>query len=140
MSVTASVVVVCLFAIISEAAWGIERWMVPCCHRLSGACFKPLRFTQSCQKLSNKAKSLQCHEGRRDYFVISKRLLFNLLRYQNINGTMLSQIVWVMFLAHYCLQKVAKNCQEKAKSSFSRKLLHGTAQTIHVWIKWTQLA
>ena len=24
--------------------------MVPCCHKLSGACFKPLRFTKSCQK------------------------------------------------------------------------------------------
>ena len=30
-------------------------------------------------------------------------------------STMLSQIVWVMFLAHNCLPKVAKNCQKKPR-------------------------
>ena len=40
-------------------------------------------------------------------------LLLNRLRYGNMNGTMLSQIVWVMFLAHHCLPKVAKKCQKK---------------------------
>ena len=29
-----------------------------------------------------------------------------------MNRTMLSQIVWVMFFAHHCLPKVAKNCQK----------------------------
>ncbi len=35
--------------------------------------------------------------------------------YENINGTMLSKIVWVMFLAQHCLPKVAKYCQKKLK-------------------------
>ena len=34
-----------------------------------------------------------------------------------MNGTMLSQIVWVMTLAHYRLLKVAEMCQKKAKSN-----------------------
>ena len=38
------------------------------------------------------------------------------LRYGNMNGTMLSQIVWVMFLDQVVgLPKVAKNCQKKPK-------------------------
>ena len=45
-----------LRAISSRTAWGMETWMVPCCHKLSGACFKPFRFTKSCQKLSKKWK------------------------------------------------------------------------------------
>ena len=48
---------------------------------------------------------------------------------------MLSQIVWVMFLAQYCLPKVAKNCQEKAKSRFSLKLLHGLGRS--TWPRFT---
>ena len=48
---------VCLSAISSQTAGGIETWMVPCCHKLSGACFKPLRFTKSSQKSSKKAKT-----------------------------------------------------------------------------------
>ena len=52
-------VFVCLHAICSWTAWAMETWMVPCCHKLSGACFKPLRFTKSCQKSSKKAKSPQ---------------------------------------------------------------------------------
>ena len=35
-----------------------------------------------------------------------------------MNGTMLSQIVWVKFLARHCLPKVAKNCQKKQKVNF----------------------
>ena len=45
-------------------------------------------------------------------------LLPNRFRYQNMNGTMLSKMVWNMFLAHHCLPKVAKNCQKKAKVEF----------------------
>ena len=43
-----------------------------------------------------------------------------------MSGTMLSQIVWVMSFANYCLPKVAKNCQKKknAKSQFSFKVQH----------------
>ena len=32
--------------------------------------------------------------------------------------TMLSQIVWVMFLAHHCSPKVANNCPKKPKVDF----------------------
>ena len=32
-----------------------------------------------------------------------------------MNGTMLSQIVWVMFLAHHGLPKVAKNLSKKGQ-------------------------
>ena len=40
-----------------------------------------------------------------------------------MNGTMLSQITYVMFLAHHCLPKVAKICQKKkVKSQDSRRL------------------
>ena len=35
-----------------------------------------------------------------------------------MNGTLLSHIVWVMFLAHHCLPKVSRNCQKKAKVDF----------------------
>ena len=35
-----------------------------------------------------------------------------------MNGTMLSQIIWVMFLAHHCLPKIAKNCHKKPKVYF----------------------
>ena len=49
------------------------------------------------------------------YYLIVFFLLSDCLRYQNMNGTILSQIVWVMFLPHHCLPKVAKNCQKKAK-------------------------
>ena len=45
-------------------------------------------------------------------------LLPNCLRYQNMNGTMLSQIVWNMFLANHCLPKVDKNCQKKKKGNY----------------------
>ena len=57
---------VCLTAISSQTAWGMETWMVPCCHKLSGACFKPLRFTKSRQKSSKKAKTspAPCSEPR----------------------------------------------------------------------------
>ena len=48
---------VCLCAIFSRAAWGMETWIVPCCHKLSGACFKPISFTKSSQKSSKKAKT-----------------------------------------------------------------------------------
>ena len=35
-----------------------------------------------------------------------------------MNGTMLSQNVWIMFLAHHCLPKVTKNsAKKKAKKS-----------------------
>ena len=47
----------CLHAIFSRTTWGMETWMVPCSQKLSGACFKPLRFTKSSQKLSKRAKS-----------------------------------------------------------------------------------
>ena len=47
---------VCLCAIFSRTARGMEAWMVPCCHKLSGACFNPLMFTKSHQKLSKKPK------------------------------------------------------------------------------------
>ena len=33
----------------------------------------------------------------------------------NMNGTILSQIVWVMTLAHYRLLKVAEMCQKSQK-------------------------
>ena len=42
-------------------AWDMETWMVPCCHKLSGACFKPLRFTKTHQKSLKKAKPPQRH-------------------------------------------------------------------------------
>ena len=45
---------VCLNPIFSRAAWGMETWMVPCGHKLSGVCFNLIRFTKSCQKLSKK--------------------------------------------------------------------------------------
>ena len=45
-------------------------------------------------------------------------LLPNRLRYQNMNVTTLSQIVWVMFLAHHCLPKVAKKFQKEPKFVF----------------------
>ena len=35
-----------------------------------------------------------------------------------MNGTMLSQIVWAMFVARHCMTKVAKNCEKKPKSDF----------------------
>ena len=35
-----------------------------------------------------------------------------------MNGTMLSQIVLVMFLAHNCLLNVAKNCQKESYFNF----------------------
>lgn len=37
------------------------------------------------------------------------------------NGTMLSQVVWDMFLAHHCISKVAKNCQKQPKAYFRVK-------------------
>ena len=47
MSVTAFVCLrVCLRANSSRTAWGMETRMVPCCHKLSGACFKPLHTGQ----------------------------------------------------------------------------------------------
>ena len=49
---------VCLDANSSWTAQGMETRMVPCCHKFSGACFKPLRFTKSSQKMSKKAKIL----------------------------------------------------------------------------------
>ena len=38
-----------------------------------------------------------------------------------MNGTMLSQIVRVMFLVHHCLPKVAKKRQKKPKFAFPYK-------------------
>ena len=35
-----------------------------------------------------------------------------------MNDTMLSQIVWFMFLPHHCLPKVAKNCKKGPKVDF----------------------
>ena len=42
-------------------------------------------------------------------------LLLKHLRYQNMNGTMLSEIVWVMFFSPAFLSKVAKICQKNPK-------------------------
>ena len=52
-SVTASV---CLCFDPAKAAWLMEIWIVTCCHKLSRECFKPIRFTKSCQKVSKKPK------------------------------------------------------------------------------------
>ena len=49
---------------------------------------------------------------------IESLLLLNRLRYQNMNSTMLSQIVWVNFLAHQVYQKVQKITKKKCKSRF----------------------
>ena len=65
-------------------------------------------------------------------------LLPNSLRYQNMNRTLLSEIIWVMFLAHHCLPKVAKNCQKSQKSIFEQ--LTKWAQTIRAWMRWAWLA
>ena len=41
----------------------------------------------------------------------------NRLRYQNMNGAMVLQVVWVMlFLVHHSLLKIAKNCQKGQKA------------------------
>ena len=50
--------------------------------------------------------------------------LLNHLRYQNMNGTMLKQIVRVMFLAHHRSWKLPKKLSKIATSWFSHKLLH----------------
>ena len=43
-----------------------------------------------------------------------------------MNVTMLSQMVWAMFLDHHCLPKAAKNCQKMPKVDFQvGNLLHG---------------
>ena len=65
----------------------------------------------------------------RDHVCLFVRLFEYLLlpngwRYQNINGTILSQIVWVIFFAHYCLPKVAKNYQQKSKNAGSEGRLN----------------
>ena len=47
--------------------------------------------------------------------VFESLLLPNRLKYQNMNGTMWLQIVWVMLLAHHCLSKIANNGQKRQK-------------------------
>ena len=63
-------------------------------------------------------------------------LLRNHLWYQNMNGTMLSQIVWVMTLAHYRLLKVA----EVFGCNVLHNLIYARAKTVRTWTTWTQLA
>ena len=65
----------CLCVIFSWTAWGTETWMVPCYHKLAGTCFKPLRFTKSCQKSSKKAKTSTASCSRAWWAVLS-RLVF----------------------------------------------------------------
>ena len=53
-----------------------------------------------------------------------------------MNGTMLSQIVWVMTLAHYCLLKVA----EVFVCNVFHNLICARVKTHWTWTTWTQLA
>ena len=71
--------------------------------------------------------------SKTDWF-LDEKLIFRVLLphtvlfiYQNMNGTVLSQIAWFMFLAHHCLTKIAKNCQ-KSQKFISCKLLHSLKQ------------
>ena len=52
-----------------------------------------------------------------------------------MNGTMLSQIVWIMFLAHHCLPKVPKNCQKKSKVDFRVNYSRGSDNVTTVCFK-----
>ena len=46
-----------------------------------------------------------------------------------MNSTMLSQIVWVMFLVHHSLPKVAKNCQKNIIVDFLENYYAGSDDT-----------
>ena len=61
------------------------------------------KFTDTDLSVTNKRHDRLCFG--------ESLLLLNPLRYQNMNGTLWSQIVWVMFLAHHCLPKagISKN-------------------------------
>ena len=71
--------------------------MVPCCHKLSGACFKPLRFTKSSQKNVKKSRNSR--------FPISsvRKLLSEVEPYRTINNE-----VDVAKKCYQVWQKVAK--------------------------------
>ena len=64
--------------------------------------------------------------------VLESLLLLKRLRYGNMNGTMLSQIVWIMFLTHHCLPKIAK---KKPKVKAAAK---GRLNCLSSKIIWTQ--
>ena len=75
-----------------------------------------------------------------DVWMFESLLLLNRLEYGNMNGTMLSQIVWVMFLAHQVYQKYPK-IVKKAKSRFYDFLAlrlsgnHRPASRVHYIVK-----